>query len=85
MNLVINESVDAMIDLSLTPKGQQEKFDQNQLLIKAQYQHIEITKEYVGLSKASKWGPHYASIAKALYELSNEGKVKKLLDYQINE
>lgn len=79
INLAINNRVDTVIDLSLTPKQQKASADPQQQLTPSPYQPKKLIEEYIALSKASKWQSHQSEVEQALTEMVNDGIIKKYM------
>ncbi len=80
INMVLNKRVDAMIDLSLTPKIQKAAADPNNLLVRADLVENETINEYIAISKHSAWGPYHQKVSRVLEEIANKGIIAKYLE-----
>ena len=73
VNMVLNNRVDVLIDLSLTPPSQLANADTNSELIRQPFQPVENINEYIALSKHSAWGAHIAQVNQAMQHLTENG------------
>lgn len=79
INMVLNKRVDAMIDLSLTPKTQKAAADPNNQLVRADFVEKETINEYIAISKHSAWGPYHQEVSRVLEEIESEGIIAEYL------
>ncbi|NMP33402.1 amino acid ABC transporter substrate-binding protein [Thalassotalea sp. M1531] len=77
VNMVLNNRVDTMIDLSLTPLKQRYSADPLHRLKTARYKPKEGIDEYIALSKNSQWGEHSELLSNVIKLLADQGTINR--------